>query len=142
MATMLPEIGARLVSAVPGLVLASTLFLGQEPDSPDTCVTLIAGPGGEPEWTMGAQDGVAQVPVYEPHRLQALVRAANTATSYTTAEAQAWLIYRALSLTNVTLTGTRYLLIEPVAVPAPLEQDSQSRITFVVNFRVLREATS
>jgi hypothetical protein len=139
--TVLTEIGQRLDETLAELNLGSTLFLGQEPDDPDTCVTLYAAPGGEPEWTMGAEDDTPIEPIFEPHRVQAVIRNANTQTAYPDAEKQAWRIYRQLSLVNATLSGVRYLLIEPTAVPAPLDEDKKGRLTFVVNFTVFREVS-
>lgn len=136
--TMLAEIGTYLDAQLATLTIGTNLFLGQLPESPNTATALFHSPSGRPDFTMGAVDGTAQLPQFEWHRLQVVSRAANTATSYTDAETLIWSIYRQLSLTNVTMTGVRYLLIEPVAVPAPLEEDKGGRISFVANFDVAR----
>ncbi len=137
--TVLAEIGAYLDTTFASIVAGTSLFYGAMPEEPDTCVALAVSPGGKPQFMMGASDGVAQLPAWEPHRVQVKVRTANAATSYTDSETLAWSLYRAMSLTNVTLGSVRYLMIEPVAVPAPLEEDKRGRVLFVFNLDCLRE---
>lgn len=136
--TVLAEIATYLDAQVASLTAATNLFAGQMPDAPDTAVCLHHRPGA-PVYHLGAEDGVPQVPVYENHRLQIEVRAANAATAYTDAESLANEICGLLTLINVTLSGARYLLIEPTTLPAPTEEDKQGRITFVINFQIQRE---
>jgi hypothetical protein len=137
--TVLTEIGTRVDTDFASLTLGTNLFLGQEPDSPDDCVTIHARPGGAPQFMMDAVPDTPQVAAYEPHRIQIVVRKANTATAYADAETLAWQIYRALTLTSVTLSSVYYLLIEPTTVPAPLDEDAHGRISFVVNLQALRD---
>jgi hypothetical protein len=140
--TMLTEVGIYVASNVPSLTLGTNLFLGELPDEPDTAVALHALPGGRPEYTMGAQDDIPQHPEFEHHRLQIEVRGPAGATAYVDAETLAWTIYRKMALTNANLQGIRYLLIEPTAIPAPLDLDKQDRYTFVINLNILREPES
>lgn len=137
--TVLAELGAYLDTQVASLTIATNLFLGQMPDAPDTAVCLRALPGGRPDFTLGATPGTAHAPNFEYHRVQAEIRAANAATAYTDAETLAWTVYNTLSLVGTTLSGVRYLLIEPRDIPAPLEEDSKGRVSFVVNFDIQRE---
>lgn len=139
--TMLSEIGAYLDSELASLTLGTTLFLGQLPDDPDTATGLHGGSGPPPDFTMGATDGTPHLPNMEYHRLQVVCRAADAPTSYTDAETQCWAIWRKLSIVNVTLSGVRYHVIEPLGIPAPLEEDAQRRISFVANFMCTRTSS-
>lgn len=136
--TMLTEVGQYVSDGFAWLNLGSTLFLGQMPDTPDDAVALAQGPNGRPDFTMGASDGEPHLPAFETYRLQVQVRAAGDENSYPTAEAKCWAVYRWLCVSNATLSGVRYIVIDPVAVPAPMEEDKQGRVTFVVNFDVQR----
>lgn len=138
--SLLADIGALMETKF-GLTIGTDLFLGQQPDSVDTCVTVYARPGAV-QFTMGAEDNVQHDPALEQPRLQVVVRRANSATAYPDGEDQVYAIYRGLSLTNVTLNGTRYVAIEPVGTPAPLEEDAEGRLSFVANFMVTREPES
>ena len=139
---MVSEVGTYLDAQFATLTLGSTLFLGQMPEAPDTACALYQGSGGRPSFTLGAEDAVAQRPQWESFRLQVVVRTADSATSYTDSETLIWSIYRALSLTNITMSGIRYLSIDPIDIPAPLEEDKKGRISFVCNFEVLREPST
>lgn len=138
--SLLADIGTFMETTF-GLVIGTNLFLGQQPDDVDTCVAVYARPGAV-QFTMGAEDGQRHDPALEHPRLQVVVRRANSATAYPDGEDQVYDIFRRLSVTNVTLNGTRYVAIESVGTPAPLEEDKEGRLSFVANFMVTREPES
>lgn len=119
------------------LTIGSTLFIGEAPDAPDDIVTLYQG-AGVPQFTLGARDGIPFAPQFETWRLQVHVRRSGS-TAYPDAQALIRQIWFALQLTNVVMGDTRYLSLDAVDNPAPLEQDKQNRISFVCNFLVMRE---
>lgn len=111
-------------------VLASTLFMGILPDTPDICVALLEIPGGPPEETM------QPLPVAENQTLQVLVRN----PSYAAGLAAARLIWLDLQrLVEVDLTGTRYHAVRAGQSPFLLERDASRRNLFSCTYTVSRK---
>lgn len=137
--TMLAEVGTYVDSNSSGLTLATNLFLGQLPDSPHVAVVLYQGPAAPPTFMMGAAQGTPHAPALEHQRLQVVSRGGIDEDSYTDAETESWRLHRLLTINEVTLSGVRYLAIEPTDVPHPLDEDAQRRISFVTNFTVTKE---
>ncbi len=133
----LDDIGTYLAAATisaADLTLGTNLFLGRRPDTPDTCVAIYETGGTAPEM----QFGTSTLPGIETRGLQVITRA----LGYSTAEALCTDVWGALCLVdNETLSGTRYLLADPVQSPFALERDSQNRMLHVVNFLVSREVS-
>ncbi len=119
-------------------VIGTNLFMGQAPDEPDAIVCIYERPGAG-QYTMGAVDGVRHDPVLEHARFQVMVRTDSSATAYPTGSDLIYRIWRTLSVTNVTLNDTRYLTIESMGMPAPMDPDKQDRLKFVANFQAVRE---
>lgn len=135
------DIATFLTTALPAesLVIGTNLFMGQAPDEPDAIVCVYERPGVT-EFNMGAEDGVRHDPALEHTRFQIMVRTDTSATAYPTGSGLIYRIHRALSVTNVDLqSGTRYLSIEPMGMPGPLDPDKQDRLKFVANFQAIRE---
>lgn len=137
--SMLTDIGTYLAAEIGSLTLGTNLFLGQMPESPDDVTVLYARPGMPPDFSLGAPQGSPQTPNWENKRLQVVVRKADSQTAYPDGETLIDSIWRKLMLTEATLSGTRYLLIEPKDDPAPLEEDKKGRLSFVANFDVMKE---
>lgn len=137
--TMLTDVGTYLAAQIGSLTLGTTLFLGQMPEQPDTATVLYARPGMPPDFSLGAPQGSAQTPNYENQRLQVQVRRADGPTAYPDGESLIESIWLKLMLTEITLSGTRYLVIEPKDHPSPLDEDKSGRISFVANFAVMKE---
>ena len=132
--TLLTDIGTFLNDATvstQNLTLGTNLFLGREPDSPDTCVAIYEPSGSEPIDTFG--DNTA--PVLAIPNLQVRCRA----TTFATAESLSNDIWTLLTkVINETLTSTRYLKVSPNQTPFNLTRDSHDRSIFVCNFTVIK----
>lgn len=132
--TVLGDVTTYLAGAGLGLTVATNLFYGQMPDTPDDCVVVYERPGTRPDFTLGATEGQPHLPNFENVRLQVVVRR-DGETAYAEGSALITSIWRALSLGGgITLSGTRYLSIEPMDSPAPMDEDKQGRLLFVANF--------
>lgn len=142
--SLLVDVATYLVAQLPDddLVIGTNLFMGQAPDEPDAIVVVYERPGA-PVHTMGAEDGERHDPALEMPRLQVMVRTSAEATAYPTGSDLIYRIYRTLSVANIVLTsGERYLIIEPMGMPGPMDEDKQGRIKFVANFSVTKEPTA
>ena len=128
---LLYELGTYLEAQVASLTLGTNLFLGRLPDDPDTCVVLYEYGGDVPVNTMGSD---AMPPVERP-RMQILTRAAGY-SSARTLSLECWTAIEAVL--NESLSGTLYHRISANQSPFPLERDSQDRVLFAQNFRVLK----
>lgn len=102
-------------------------------DEPDVFLSLHQYSGLGPVYTHSH----GNLPAQERPGLQIRARASTAAAT----KALAYAAYFALQdVVNTTLGGTRYLLIEALASPFPLEVDQNRRHVWVGNFNVLREA--
>jgi len=128
---LLDELGTYLDAQVASLTLGTNLFLGRLPDDPDTCVVLYEYGGDAPVNTMGSD---AMPPVERP-RIQIMTRA----TGYSSARTLSLECWTAIeAVLNESLSGTLYHRISANQSPFPLERDSQDRVLFAQNFRVLK----
>ena len=128
---LLDELGTYLEAQVASLTLGTNLFLGRLPDDPDTCVVLYEYGGDVPVYTMGSD---AMPPVERP-RMQILTRAAGY-SSARTLSLECWTAIEAIL--NESVSGTLYHRISANQSPFPLERDSQDRVLFAQNFRVMK----
>lgn len=121
-----------LAAASLGLTFAINLFVGLEPDSPDTCVTVFDTPGFPPELTLNPDDGN----LYRPS-VQIRIRAA----SYTVAYELAKDIMIELHGVNHEEWGSMtYELIKCTQEPFMLDYDKRNRPRFVANFDIWRKS--
>jgi len=127
---VLDEIGAYLATAL-SLTVATNLFLGSTPDTPDACVTVFEYGGIGPEHTLG-QDHAIQKP-----RVQIVCRGASN--DYATPRTQAKAAYTAMHFTGQTLSGTRYLRSEAIDEPFPLNRDANSRWLIACNYEIWKD---
>ena len=128
---LLDELGTYLDAQVASLTLGTNLFLGRLPDDPDTCVVLYEYGGDAPVNTMGSD---AMPPVERP-RIQIMTRA----TGYSSARTLSLECWTAIeAVLNESLSGTLYHRISANQSPFPLERDSQDRVLFAQNFRVMK----
>lgn len=124
---LLPEIASLLSSVA---TLGTDLFLGQIPDEPDTCVTVLEYSGRRSEYVFGSANPVTEYP-----RIQVVCRGAQQ--EYESVRATAELAYRALAaVCNQTVSGTRYEAIVPLQPPFLLDKDESERILIAFNCRV------
>ena len=110
---------------------STNLFKGLMPETPDTCVTLYETPGRQPSEQMGNSQGGTERP-----NLQVISRASD----YVTARTNAQTVWNALRLvTEQTLSGVRYLRIQPLQSPFLLNRDDNQRVRVAFNCMVEKE---
>ena len=122
---MLREIGAYLATKNVGTV-GTDIFLGLMPDQPDNCIALFEYAGSPPDlhWN-GEYPG-----------LQVRVRNKSYAAARTKIEEVVTELHGAHELT---LNGTRYLLIKARGSPEVLKRDNNNRVELFVNFEIIKE---
>ena len=122
---MLTEIGAYLATQNVGTV-GTDIFLGLMPDQPDNCITLFEYAGSPPDlhWN-GEYPG-----------LQVRVRNKSYAAGRAKIEEVVTELHGAHELT---LNGTRYLLIKARGSPEVLKRDNSNRVELFVNFEIIKE---
>jgi len=104
----------------------TTIFRGYLPPQPVECLGVFAI-GGTTAELVGNIDHPS---------IQILVRA----LTYDTAEEKAYDIFNTLhALTETTINGSRYLLVEALQDPISLGQDENGYYLFSINFRIMRE---
>lgn len=115
--------------------LATNLFKGELPPTPDLCIAVMDYQGGPAVTFFGS------LTVNENPRVQVKVRGA--ADEYDIPRTRIEHIYQAfMDRGAFTVNSTRYLNIGPVQPPFPLGKDDNNRWVFVVNFDVMKERTS
>ena len=122
---MLTEISAYLKGqgiGTPG----TDIFLGLMPDEPDNCIALFEYAGSPPDlhWA-GEYPG-----------LQVRVRNTSYAAGREKIEEVVTELHGAHELT---LNGTRYLLIKARGSPEVLKRDNNNRVELFVNFEIIKE---
>ena len=122
---MLTEIGAYLATKNVGAV-GTDIFLGLMPDQPDNCIALFEYAGSPPDlhWE-GEYPG-----------LQVRVRNKSYAAGRAKIEEVVTELHGAHELT---LNGTRYLLIKARGSPEVLKRDNNNRVELFVNFEIIKE---
>ena len=122
--TILDEVAAYLATAGVGTV-GTDIFKSRMPDTPDKALAII-----EYEGLPGSYIQEQQFAAWEKPRLQVRARA----TDYVTAEAFILLAYRAIdTIRNVTLSGVKYLMGQPLQAPFLLERDANERTVMCFN---------
>ena len=123
---MLKEIGTYLQTQGIG-TLGANLFLGLMPDQPDNCIALFEYAGSPPDlhWN-GEYPG-----------LQVRVRNKSYAAGRAKIEEVVTELHGAHELT---LNGTRYLLIKARGNPEVLKRDNNNRVELFVNFEIIKES--
>lgn len=108
---------------------SSTIFLETTPDKPDVCIVLFTYPGQAGMRTHSG-DGVD----YERPNLQVKTRG-DSLTAFNLAMD----VHHALSLVkNMTLSGVRYLSIEPMQSPYQVPADQNGRKQYQLNAQVVK----
>lgn len=112
-----------------GLIFATNLFIGREPDHPDETVTLFDTSGMPPDLTFDASER------YERPSFQVRVRS----NSYLTG----WDLTHSIVDTlhgrgQETWNSTLYSVIQCSSGPALLDWDTGGRVRFIANFNTQR----
>ena len=130
---LLDEIGSYLQSVGVGAV-GSTIFKGDLPDEPVACLALLDGPSSMPDFAHGT-DG----PNIEYPRFQIIARGTREAGGQIAARQLADNAYVALCrVVNLTLSGTRYLRIEPLQTPFLIGRDANGNVQIGANFEATK----
>ena len=116
-----------------GLTFQTNLFIGREPDIPNSVVTIYDTPGGVPRTTLG---GNSQV-VYSYPSVQIRVRDANYVTAYNLARG----IINSLHTKHhgESYNGALYIMIQSGGEPISLGYTEKGLALFVVNFNLQRK---
>jgi len=111
----------------------NNLFAGLRPEEPDEVLVLHEYPGMAPEYQ---NDGQSTGPVRERPQVQVMGRGKD----YESVRAMVQAAWVALGkITNVTLSGARYIEVRPSSSPALLGRDSNDRVLIGFNASVIRE---
>jgi hypothetical protein len=115
-------------------VVGSTIFKGNMPDSPNSCIAIYEYASQSPERVMGSTGNMvsAEIPAF-----QICVRGDDehkTATSYVTARNLIDTAFRALDGYSGTIESSVILSILAVGAPEFLKRDENFRPYFVCNF--------
>lgn len=110
------------------------LFLGTRPEEPEFTILVVSEyPGMAPEYQ---NDGSSTGPARERPQLQVMGRGRD----YESVRALVQSAWVALSrVTNMVLSGKRYLEIRPNASPALLGRDQNDRVLIGFNASVVKE---
>lgn len=128
---LVDEIGTRLAAQSVGTV-GTNIFLGQMPDTPDTCIAIMVYPGRSPILTLG--HGVQA----ERPRFQILSRS----STFTTAQNNIHKAFNALHFGQLTISSVRYLSCDAVQSPFELRRDENQRIVWACNFEACKELSA
>lgn len=109
--------------------VATDIYTGRLPDTPDACLAVIERPGAPPLMTLTGGT-LAELKIDRP-MIQIRIRA----TSYNTGQVLAHKVFKALQgLTEVTLGGSLIHLMEAVQSPAHIGLDEKQRDEWSQNF--------
>lgn len=131
----LDEMGVFLAAAC-SLTVGTTLFKGQLPATPDTCMAVYEYPGASPDFVFGR----AAISVESP-RVQVAVRGAKD--DYSTPRATAETAYRAIAAAAPqSISSTRYLRMVPLQSPFQRERDEHGRVVIAFNVQLDKELSA
>ena len=123
------DIRDMIVAASSGLVKGASIFVGNEPETPNNTVTVFDTPGLPPASTLDKTEK------YQRPSVQVRIRNVNYQTGWTLANN----IKDALhGRANETWGGTYYSLVEVAGDPAMLDYDHNDRPRFVININLQR----
>lgn len=124
---LLDALGTYLQSQGVG-TLATDIFLGRMPDTPDACVVLIEDTGNGPMHVLGASAYAVQRP-----RIRAFARAARN--DYPAARTKAEAVRAALgAIRDTTLSGVTFLCVNATSDLYPLMRDGDDRVMIGIDF--------
>ncbi len=123
---MLREIGAYLATKSIGTV-GTDIFLGLMPDQPDNCIALFEYAGSPPDLHWNGEYPGLQVRVRNKSYAAGRAKIKEVVTELHGAH-------------ELTLNGTRYLLIKARGSPEVLKRDNNNRVELFVNFEIIKES--
>lgn len=124
---LLDALGAHLQTSGVG-TLATDIFLGVMPDSPDACILIVEDNGVGPMQTFGASAYSVERP-----RIRVFCRAARN--DYPAARTKAVAVRAALgAIRNQTISGTAFLSVMPTSDFYPVGRDGDDRPVVAIDF--------
>lgn len=122
---LLDDIADHLASSLT-LIVGADIFMGEVPDSPDSCIIIIPYGGLPPQHTMGTDHAIRKP------RFQVVCRGERDdfQAPMTTANS----VYGALHFKETTINSTRYLRCEAIDEPNPLRRDDNERWEITCNY--------
>lgn len=124
---LLDALGAHLQTSGVG-TLATDIFLGVMPDSPDACILIVEDNGVGPMQTFGASTYSVERP-----RIRVFCRAARN--DYPAARTKAVAVRAALgAIRNQTISGTAFLSVMPTSEFYPVGRDGDDRPVVAIDF--------
>jgi hypothetical protein len=124
---LLDSLGTYLQTQGVG-TLATNIFLGRMPDTPDACVVLIEDTGNGPMHVLGASAYAIQRP-----RVRAFTRAARN--DYPAARTKAEAVRTALgAIRDTTLSGVTFLCVNTTSDLYPVMRDGDDRVMIGIDF--------
>lgn len=106
--------------------ISTTIYEGNMPDSPDTCIALFEYAGSPPDLHWNGE--------YPGLQVRSRAKAYATAKSNITEAIQ-----KLHGVHEVTMSGTRYLLIKARGSPEIFQRDESNRVELFVNFEIIKE---
>lgn len=114
-------------------VLASTLFLGSQPDDPDQILSVAQYPGNPPAYVQDSDT---------PTRERPQIHVAARAVKFEDADDLAMRAWLALSrVHNTIINSVRYLWVRPNTSPALIRRDTNDRVIVGFNASVEKEVS-
>jgi len=114
-----------------GLIFGTNLFVGYEPNKPDSCVTIYDTPGFPCGLAMDGDTG------YEYPAVQISIRSSDYVEGFNMAQS----IKEFLHGTNHTIrNNAQYQVMNCMCAPFMLNRDENRRVRFVVNFDIQRSS--
>ena len=131
---VLDEVATFLAAASPSPSLGTvgtTIFKGQSPDSPDTCIIVYEYGGFAPQHTFGSDHTITRP------RVQIVCRGA--ADDYEAPRTTAKSVYQKMHFSKSTLSSVSYLRAEAVSEPFPLDRDENGRWLIACNYHIEKD---
>ena len=111
------------------LAFGTNLFIGQEPSTPNDCVTIFDTPSFPPDITLD------KVNDYYNSSCQILVRNGDYPTGMAFAR---YIMVYILNRVGETWNGALYTVIRATGEPSFLDRDANNRPRFIINFNCQR----
>ncbi|HHV02966.1 MAG TPA: hypothetical protein GXX64_03500 [Bacteroidales bacterium] len=106
--------------------VGTDIFLSLMPDQPDNCIALFEYAGSPPDLHWNGEYPGLQVRVRNKSYAAGRAKIAEVVTELHGAH-------------ELTLNGTRYLLIKARGSPEVLKRDASNRVELFVNFEIIKE---
>lgn len=115
-----------------GLIFSDNLFIGREPEKPDSCVTIYDTSGVPPSLSLDSTKYY-----YESIQIR------NRNTSYEDGYNEAFAIMEFLNAKHgETVNGSTYTIVQCSTPPTLLQWDDSNRVIFITNYSLQRKESA